>query len=244
MPITNPYQQQQPTGQQMPGQQTPLGQPQGRALPATGIQQQVQSIMQAGQGLQQFQGAQALPLARGLQRPGGTNLNDLAENLARGYGVRLGAAPLVDEQGNFTRMPTSGQEAVAFQFISQAIADEQNRRQQQSAQATLSTGLGQVQRRGRGSLAAMQSGLFQELAQVQRSIEYRAKDFSYFVQKEQLEKQEELVRRQEKLMKKRGRSALIGTIAGAALGSLLPGIGTAAGASLGGALGGTAAGVF
>ena len=90
----------------------------------------------------------------------------------------------------------------------------------------------------------MQSGLFQELAQVQRSIEYRAKDFSYFVQKEQLEKQEELVRRQEKLMKKRGRSALIGTIAGAALGSLLPGIGTAAGASLGGALGGTAAGVF
>lgn len=243
---TQPGQQQQdqgmPPGQgglqpgkvQMPTTQT-------RALGATGLQQQAQAIAQNGQGLtaqaQQAPGGQ-MPRAN-VQRPGQTNLNDLAENLAKNYGISLGATPLVDEQGNFNRMPTGGQEAVGFQFISQAIADEQNRRQQAKAEATLQTGLGQVQQRGRGSLASMQSGMYEGLANLYASQQHRAADFSYFVQKEQLDKAEQLISRQERLAKKMGKRAMIGGIVGGVAGFMVGGpVGAAAGYSIGSGMGG------
>jgi hypothetical protein len=205
------------------------------------MQQQAASIAGNNQGLlkpagQVGQGGQP---TTNIVRPGQTNLNDMAENLARNYGIQLGATPLVDEQGNFNRMPTNGQEAVGFQFISQAIADEKNRRQNQKAESALQTGLGQVQSRGRGSLAAVQSGQFENLANLYASQQTKAADFSYFVQKEQMDKAEALVARQEKMAKKAGKRAMIGGIIGAVAGTIIaPGIGTAAGYAVGSGLGG------
>src|SRR6185369_17623356 len=160
---TNPGQPQNtqgmpPSGAIPPGNVQTAGGGSVRTLPATGLQQQAAAIAGNNQGLQQPSPQQGMLPPSNVTRPGQTNLNDLAENLARNYGIQLGANPLVDEQGNFNRMPSSGQEAVGFQFISQAIADEQNRRQNTKAESALQTGLGQVQKRGRGSLATLQSG--------------------------------------------------------------------------------------
>ncbi len=210
-----------------------------RTLPATGLQQQAAAIAGNNQGLQQANQQQGMLPRANLTRPGQTNLNDLAENLARNYGIQLGATPLVDEQGNFNRMPVGGQEAVGFQFISQALADEKNRRQNQKAEAALQTGLGQVQKRGRGSLASMQSGMFEALADQYASQQTKAADFSYFVQKEQLEKAEQLIARQERLAKKMGKRAMVGGIIGAAAGFMIGGpVGAAAGYSIGSGVGG------
>jgi len=227
-----------PSGAIPPGQvQMPTSQT--RPLPATGLQQQAAAIAGNNQGLQAANQQQGAMPQSNLVRPGQTNLNDLAENLARNYGIQLGANPLVDQQGNFNRMPTNGQEAVGFQFISQALADEQNRRTNKKAESALQQGIGQVQRRGRGSLAAMQSGQFENLANLYASQQTKAADFSYFVQKEQLEKAEQLISRQEKLAKKMGKRAMVGGIIGAAAGFMIGGpVGAAAGYSVGSGVGG------
>lgn len=244
-PASNQQQQKSQDNQGLPPGKMTLPQmqqqQQAKGLQQTGLAAQVGSIAQNNQGLSGINAqtpATGAPRAN-VVRPGQTNLNDIAENLGRNYGISLGATPLVDEAGNFNRMPTTGQEAVGFQFISQAIADEQNRREQQKAQGAIQEGLGQVQKRGRGSLATLQSTGYESMAQMYASNQHKAADFSYFVQKEQLDKAEELVRRNEAAAKKSGRHAMIGGIIGGVIGAYFGGpMGAAAGYQVGSAVGG------
>jgi hypothetical protein len=148
----------------------------------------------------------------------------MARNLAQNYGLAIGRGRLVDDQGNLLMTPeqlanasggadTLGTAAAKMNFISQAIAKKQNEMQQQKGIAAIQTGLGQVQSRGRGSLAAMQSGFYQDLADLYSNQQYEAADFSYWIQKEQLDMQSELQRRAEKLAKKQARGQFIGGLA-------------------------------
>jgi hypothetical protein len=170
--------------------------------------------------------------------PANASVQDLAQYLASSYGIPMGRQQLVDEAGNFTRMPTSADEAAKFNYIAQAVSDQQNRQQQAKSVAALQAEAGLVQTRGRGSLATLQAGTYRALAGQYGEMQYEADDFSYFIQEEFMRRQEELVRRQEKLAKKRRRGGMYGAIAGGIVGSLVPGIGTMAGAQVGGAIGG------
>jgi hypothetical protein len=59
----------------------------------------------------------------------------------------------------------------------------------------------------------MQSGFYQDLADLYSNQQYEAADFSYWIQKEQLDMQSELQRRAEKLAKKQARGQFIGGLA-------------------------------
>lgn len=199
-------------------------------LPATGLQSQLASLNQMYAAAEQApygvnaaqmqfnQGQEALPAQSPSQ--GSTSLNALAQKLASQYGLQIGRGDLVDEGGNFMMTPdqiaaasggseTMGTAAAKMNLISEAIANQQTQQAQQQAQTTMQTGLGLVQSRGRGSLAAMQSGMYEGLANLYASQDYEAADFSYFIQKEQQDIQMEIMRRQEKAAKKRGRAAMV-----------------------------------
>jgi hypothetical protein len=185
-------------------------------------------------------------------QPGGTgvtSLGGMAQGLAKNYGLPIGRGGLVDEQGNFLMTPqqvadqsggqvSMGEAAASMNYISQAIYEERRRRDQQKGIAALQTGLGLVQSRGRGSLAAMQSGFYQQLAQTYMEGDYQAADFSYFIQKEQLDIEFAIAQQQRRAAEKKskygGLGAAIGGIAGAITG--IPGLAQAGGA-LGGAVG-------
>jgi len=184
---------------------------------------------------------------------GQTSLSSLAKTLAQSYGLPLGRQELVDESGNITTTPdqivaaSGGKESLGgaawkLNMISAAVTQQQNQRQAQKAESALQAGLGQVRSRGRGSAAAMQSGMYQQLSQLYDNQEYEAADFSYFIMKEQMDFQRDMMRRAEKLQKKKGIGGMIGMIAGGAIGSIVPGIGTAIGAGLGAQIGGAAGG--
>lgn len=164
---------------------------------------------------------------------GSTSLDQMARNLATRYGMPIGRGRMVDEYGNFLMTPqqiadasggqvTLGEAATQMNYISQAISRRQNEEQQQKGMAALQTGLGQVQSRGRGSMAAMMSGYYQDIADLYANQEYEAADFSFYVQKEQLDIQRELQRRAEKMAKKQARGQFIAgvglTVAGIATG--------------------------
>jgi hypothetical protein len=244
----------QPGGSQLPSQQ------QGGGLPPTGLQQQLASLndlygqvqnaqtSMGGIGFdvrqQQFQAAQA----QGPQdmaadtAMGSTSLDQMARNLAQRYGMPIGRGRIVDEYGNMLLNPqqladaSGGQmslgEAAAFSnYVSQAVTDRQRSEQRQQGVAAIQTGLGQVQSNARGSLASMQSGLYQSLAEQYNVMadDYEATDYSYFIQKEQQDIQMELMRRAEELQKKQARSQMFAGI-GMGVGGLLSGnIGMAAG---------------
>lgn len=244
----------------MQAQQAPQQGQQAQGLPPTGIQQQLASLnemyskvrgisqigfdpraMQFNQA-QQMQGQGAL---QGQQMGGATSLDQLARSLAQSYGLAIGRGRLVDDEGNLLMTPdqlanasggaeTLGSAAVKLQYISQAIAKRQNEQQQQKGIAAIQTGLGQVQSRGRGSLAAMQSGYYQDLADLYANQEYEAADFSYFVQKEQLDIQQQLQRRAEKLARRQARAGVFMGVAMMATGNYLGGA-----AMIGGSVGGT-----
>lgn len=218
-------------------------------------------IKQLGQG-QQGGNPPGLPQAPssamtgGLGNPGlpmgQTNLANIAQTLAQSYGLSVGRQSLVDDQGNITTTPdqlvaqsggkeTLGSAAAKLNYISAAIAKQQNAAQAQKAEAALQAGLGQVRSRGRGSAAAMQSGMYQQLSQLYDNQEYEAADFSYFIQKEQMDFQRDMMRRAEKLQKKRGIGGMIGSIVGGIGGALVGGpVGAGIGMQLGGAVGGGA----
>ncbi len=80
----------------------------------------------------------------------------------------------------------------------------------------------------------MQSGFYQSLSNLYQSQQYQAADFSYFIQAELYDRQQELLRRQEKLQKKKGLGGALGGVAGLLIGG--PG-GAAVGSSLGEAAG-------
>jgi hypothetical protein len=231
--------QQQMGGMGAPSAMGATQQPAGQGLPPTGLQQQLNSLNQTysqvggmrgigydvrGQQAQQAQGMQGQGQLQGQQMMGSTSLDSMARNLAQNYGLAIGRGRLVDDQGNLLMTPeqlanasggadTLGTAAAKMNFISQAIAKKQNEMQQQKGIAAIQTGLGQVQSRGRGSLAAMQSGFYQDLADLYSNQQYEAADFSYWIQKEQLDMQSELQRRAEKLAKKQARGQFIGGLA-------------------------------
>jgi hypothetical protein len=178
-----------------------------------------------------------------------TSLDQMARNLATRYGLPIGRGRLVDEQGNLLMTPdqlanasggavTLGEAAAKMNYISQAITRRQNEQQQQKGIAALQTGIGQIQSNARGSLAALTSGVYEGLADMYANQEYEAADFSYFIQKEQMDIAQELQRRAEKLAKKQARGQFIGgvgmTIAGLYTGNvglIGAGVGQASGAA-------------
>ena len=252
-PANNPTQ--QPQGQQPAAP--------GPSLPPTGLQQQLGGVNRqvlsahgtatnAGQGASQGQPQQP-------QSPqyGGTNLNQMAQRLAQSYGLDVGRGDLVDQQGNFLMTPDQlapqqgsgsaamGGVAAKMNMISSALANEQTRQGQQKGIAAIQTGLGQVQSRGRGSLASMQSGMYQDLADLYSNQEYEAADFSYFIQQSMFNQAAHQAHRARKRGKKNARMGLIGSVIGAGIGAMTP-MGAGAGAAMGGGMGqaGSAGGWF
>lgn len=209
-----------------------------RNLPQVGYDERTRQVMQS-----QATGA----ALEGPTQQATTDLNSLARTLAESYGLPVGRGALVDAEGNFLVTPdqlaaasggqeTLGTAAAKMNYIADAIAARQQEQSQQKAVSALQTGVGLVQERGRGSLAAMQSGFYQNLASLYANEEYDAADFSYFIQKEQMDMQREILRRQEKLAKKQARfgmiTGIIGGIAGIAMGNpamALGGLGAAGG---------------
>jgi hypothetical protein len=246
-----------------PNQQQPQAAPQpaasGPALPPTGLQQQLNSVNQlsAQAGVATNQG-QVAPAPQSSQY-GSTNLNQMAQRMAQSLGLNVGRGDLVDEQGNFLQTPEQIQAmkggdyhgiglqktSAKMNMISSAITNEQNRQQQQKGIAAIQTGLGQVQSRARGSLASMQSGFYQDLADLYSNQEYEAADFSYFMQKGQMQWAEHQAHRARKAGRKSSRMGMIGSLAGAGIGAMT-GIGAGAGAAIGGGAGqaGAAGGWF
>jgi hypothetical protein len=237
------------------------------ALPPTGLQQQAMGMQQqqSQQGMQQQQpmgqrnaglkqipgqqmGAPNMPSSQ-------TSLNQIAQTMAQSYGLPMMRQDLVDAQGNFMMTPdqlvqasggkeTLGSAAAKLNYISSAIAKQQNEVQARKAEAALQAGAGLVRSRGRGSAALMQSGYYQDLSRLYDSQDYEAADFSYFIVKEQLQIQQDLMRRAEKLQKKKAFGGALGGLLGGAAGFLLGGpAGASIGAGLGSQLGGAAGGV-
>ena len=190
-------------------------------LPPTALQMQMQSLNSQYQGAQQAAqggGGQAFganlqtggPLmidrdtgAHGGRAPGKRNgdmartgLRDMAESLAKSYGLNFGRGTLVDPEGNFMQTPDQlaalqggsslSDTAASMNYVAQAINDRQVEQQQNKATAALQARLGQVQNRGQGSLAAMQSNFYSQMAAVYTdpNLLPEQADFSYWIQKD------------------------------------------------------------
>ncbi len=154
-----------------------------------------------------------------------TDLNDLARRLATSYGLDIGRGEIVDQSGNLLITPdqiqaasggseTVGSAAAKLNYLEAAITKEQNLQQQQKGIAAIQTSLGQVQKRGRGSLAAMQTGLYQDLADLYSNQQFEAADFSYFIERERMDLARELSRKARETTKGKARGHFWG---GAAL---------------------------
>lgn len=225
-------QQQQPTATQPQQQGLP---PTGLQQQLASLNQFYSGVQSAGQGVkgfgglgfnaraQQFGAAQLQGDQGSLGQDmeiGSTSIDAMARNLAQRYGMPIGRGRLVDDNGNFLMTPqqiadasggavTLGEAAAQMNYISQAITRQQNEEQQKKGISAMQAGLGQVQSRGRGSLAAMMSGYYEGIADLYANQEYEAADFSYYIQKEQLDIQKELQRRAEKLQRKQGQNQAI-----------------------------------
>jgi len=249
-----------PGGMQGGGQQINPAQQQSQGLPPTGLQQQLASlndlygqVQSANMGLgsigfdvrqQQFQQGQSRGTGEMTQETsmGSTSLEQMARNMAQRYGMPIGRGRIVDDNGNFLMTPqqmadasggemTLGEAAANMNYMSQALTDKSRREQRQQGTAALQTGLGQVQSNARGSLASMQSGMYQALAEQYNVMadDYEAADYSYFIQKEQQQIQEELMRRQEKLQKRQARAGMFAGIGMGIAGIATGNVGMAAG---------------
>lgn len=233
----------------------------GSTLPQTGIQQQVNTINQQqasqmgsfGQGALQQIGAQGQAAQSQIsssmlgqqQSFGSTNLNALAKSLFQSYGLGVGRGSMVDAQGNLTASPDeiakaqglrTSDVAQKMSYVAQSLSDYQNKQAQQQGIGALQAGLGQVRSRGRGSLAAMQSGYYQQLAQAYTdpNMLSQAQDFSYYVQRDFIDREHAL---REKELKKQKKKGLLGGVLGA-VGAVIGGIyGGPAGAGIGGSVG-------
>lgn len=155
---------------------------------------------------------------------GSNSLDAMARDLATRWGLPIGRGRLVDDQGNFMYTPqqladasggrvTLGEAAAQMNYISQALTNRRNEEQQQKGISSLQAGLSLVQSRGRGSQAAMMSGYYEGIADMYANKEYEAADYSFYIQKERQMIEDELRRRQQKLLRKMGRASAIGGIA-------------------------------
>jgi hypothetical protein len=218
-----------PTIQQPAGAQAP---PTVQGLPPTGLQQQLATInanhaSASAQGIHSNPQAanQALPASvtggqPSAQPRGSTSLSQLANTLATSYGLALPRGDIVDEQGNFLVTPdqlasasggkeSMGTAAAKMNYIADAIQRQQQQAELQKSEAALATGAGLVGKRGRGSLAMLQEGTYNNIAQLYQSQQHKAADFSYFIEKEKLDLQQQILSRQEKLAKKQARGQFI-----------------------------------
>lgn len=253
------------------GGPAPATQQQQQGLPPTGLQQQLNSLNsfyssvggatmgEGGPGIgynvheQQFQqsqqsGSQQLGARGGM----GSSLDEIARNMAQRFGMAIGRGRLVDESGNFLYTPkqladasggalTMGEAAANMNYISQALTKKQNEQQQALGIAAIQTGLGQVQSRGRGSLAVMMSGQYEALADLYSNQQYESADFSYYIQREQMDIAQELQRRQEEMVRKQAQGAFWTGVGTTIVGLYTGNLGLVAGgaAQVGGSVGQT-----
>jgi len=244
---------QQPAGQQAP--------PAVQGLPPTGLQQQLATInanhaQAAAQGVHSNPQAQnqALPAsvtggqpgAASTQR-GSTSLSQLAQTLSRSYGLSLPRGDIVDDQGNFLVTPdqlaaasggkeSMGTAAAKMNYIADAIQRQQQQAELHKSEAALATGAGLVGKRGRGSLAELQEGTYNNIASLYQNQQHKAADFSYFIEKEKLDLAAQIQERQIRLQKKQakaqaftGAGMLVGGILSGNIGLAVSGGGMAAG---------------
>lgn len=183
-------------------------------LPPTAVQMQMQSLrdQQMRQNPMAAQlggmGTPGAPLGAQMGGMGGQNVNadyarsslkDLAERLAKGYGLEFQPGGLVDQTGQFLQTPDQlagggslGDTAMNMNLVAQAINERQIQSQQQKATAALQAGAGLIGKRGTGSLAAMQSGFYQAMAAnyTNPNLLPEQQDFNFWIQKDQMEEAE------------------------------------------------------
>lgn len=181
---------------------------------------------------------------------GTTSLQALAQRLASSYGLSVGRDQIVDAAGNFNFTPdqiakasggadTMGTAAAKMNYIASAIQRQQNQQNLQKSEAALQAGLGVTSQRSRGSMVEQQQQFYQGLASLYQNQEYEAADFSYFIQKEKQDIEAEMLRKAEKLAKKKARTGFWTGVAIAGLGVATGNYWMAAqGASQAGATGG------
>lgn len=204
----------------------------------------------AGGRQQELRRPMAAGVEPGMQRPAGsTSLNELARKLATSYGLAIGRDQLVDDQGNFLVTPdqlvagsggqeTLGTAATKLNYISSAIQRQQTEQSSRKAEAALQAGLGLTSQRRAGSMIEQQQQFYAGLADLYSNQDFEAADFSYFIQKERMDMEMEMMRKAEKLQKKKARAGFLGGIATGVFGILsgnvalgAQGFGTALGSS-------------
>lgn len=155
---------------------------------------------------------------------GQTSLQSLAQRLAGSYGLAIGRDQLVDAAGNFNFTPdqlakasggaeTMGTAAAKLNYIASAIQRQQTQDAMKKSEAALQAGLGVTSKRSRGSAVEQQQQFYSGLANLYQNQDYEAADFSYFIQKEQMDIQAEILRKVEKLQKKKARAGFWGGVA-------------------------------
>jgi hypothetical protein len=181
---------------------------------AAGNQQSLRGPLQARQ---QGGGTAAATNEAPMTPTGQTSLQALAQRLASSYGLAVGRDQLVDSAGNFNFTPdqlssasggseTMGTAAAKMNYIASAIQRQQTQDAMKKSEAALQAGLGVTSKRARGSMVEQQQGFYQGLANLYQNQDYEAADFSYFIQKEKMDIEQEILRRAEKLQKKKARS--------------------------------------
>lgn len=155
---------------------------------------------------------------------GQTSLQQLAQRLAGSYGLAIGRDQLVDAAGNFNFTPdqlaqssggaeTMGTAAAKMNYIASAIQRQQTQDAMKKSEAALQAGLGVTSKRARGSMVEQQQQFYQSLASLYQNQDYEAADFSYFIQKEKMDIEQEMIRKAEKLAKSKAKAGFWGGLA-------------------------------
>lgn len=161
----------------------------------------------------------------GMQAPnlpqGQTSLQALAQRLASSYGLAIGRDQLFDAMGNPNLTPdqiaaasggkeTMGTAAAKMNYIAAAIQNQKNEQNLKKSEAAIQSGMGLVSQRARGSMIELQQQGFRDLANLYQQQDKEAADFSYFIEKEKMDIQNEMLRRAEKLKGKKARAGFWG----------------------------------
>ena len=148
---------------------------------------------------------------------GQTSLQALAQRLASSYGLAVGRDQLVDAAGNFNVTPdqiaassggqdTMGTAAAKMNYIAAAIQDQKNTQNMRKSESALQAGLGLTSQRRSGSMIEQQQQFYSQLANLYQNQDREAADFSYFIQKEKMDIESEMLRKAQKLAGKKART--------------------------------------
>lgn len=177
-----------------------------------------QNSLRGGATGQQQQGQQAMQATASPQLPGGqTSLQQLAQRLAQSYGLAVGRDALFDAQGNPNMTPdqlaaasggkdTMGTAAAKMNYIAAAIQNQKNETNLKKSESALQAGLGLTSQRRSGSMIGQQQQFYSQLASLYQSQDKEAADFSYFIQKEKQDIENEMLRKAQKLAGKKART--------------------------------------